>query len=789
MFISLDLETTGFDSTKDKIIEFGAVKFDLDGPKETLQFFCNPGFKIADIITHITHITNDDLRSSEPFQTQAQRVRDFIGDSPIVGHNIKFDIDFLNKNGVETTNPLYDTQELAGILIPDMTSYSLEILTQKLDVKHEEKHRALNDAVACMELFIKLIKELNSLEPALLQKIQNLCQKSNWPLKKIFCSAEIKPEKDLPKPISFINSSKVPDTKAKKDLTETQKEFYKKILNQEQSALFESDFPYTSLIEYLTSGLEPSTYVSIPYQLFRQIHQEIPGTVAKIDSPQNYLSLTRLEQFARQEHFENYELIALLKYLIFSKRTKTGLLSEVSLFNLEKTTLSKVNIDESIENPETEDFYKKALEKDANSASLCTHQFIVDNFSKNPENLKDSHLIIIDLESFSNALRRQQSPFLKLDAFLNILKNLEILNPDNSIIQTLTAKLTILFGLIGIIFKKDYVEDDYIRRASVTPNTIASKDWHEAKSMINNLIEISQELINIKSPETSSYLRQWKNRLKELHEIFFDPKLEENFIWIDIDRQENIVIKKIPYSIKNSFKNLLENSRNYTLIDENIELSDGGRFIKNLYGLQPELPIYKIPQKPENLSILLCKDANESDRNQLPKFFIDYYKKSNENIALIFTARKYLESFTLALSQENIPNVSQLVGSFAKLKEHFIQRTSAGERPLLLLTPNCWENFENQESIETVFVHRLPFDPPSDPELLALSQNYEDPFSDLQIPRVTMCLKKIINRLSNKTKKVVILDNRMFTKGYGKEIIKNLDAMSQTEVVNLKDLL
>ena len=77
MFISLDLETTGFDPIKDKIIEFGAIKFDLTGKREELSFLINPGIPLPQIITHITGITNKDLTSAPQFEEKSEERREY----------------------------------------------------------------------------------------------------------------------------------------------------------------------------------------------------------------------------------------------------------------------------------------------------------------------------------------------------------------------------------------------------------------------------------------------------------------------------------------------------------------------------------------------------------------------------------------------------------------------------------------------------------------------------------------------------------------------------------------
>ncbi len=193
MYISLDLETTGFDPAKDKIIEFGAVRFNQKGETlETLQFLVNPGFNIPQIVTHITGITDQQLKSAPTIEEKIPEIQNFIGDLPIVGHNIQFDIGFLDINVGTITNTPYDTQVLSSIILPQMPSYSLEILSKVLNLTHEEKHRALDDAIAAMELFLKLLKEFEKLPPQLLEKIQTLIKKSNWPLKNLLLELKCK---------------------------------------------------------------------------------------------------------------------------------------------------------------------------------------------------------------------------------------------------------------------------------------------------------------------------------------------------------------------------------------------------------------------------------------------------------------------------------------------------------------------------------------------------------------------------------------------------------------------
>ncbi|MCX6735411.1 MAG: exonuclease domain-containing protein [Candidatus Peregrinibacteria bacterium] len=773
MFVSLDLETTGFDPNIDKIIEFGAVKFDLTGEKETLKFFVNPGVTLPKIITHITNIKDSDLKDAPPFEDKRAEVQAFIGNLPIIGHNIKFDLAFLEANKIEIKNPSYDTQELSGILLPNMPSYSLEILSEKLNLTHCEKHRALDDSIAAMELFLKLIKEFENLEPELLEQMKALTQKSNWPLKNLISSISSKPNPE----------AKV-TKKEPKEFTPSANSL--KILEHTESALFELIPPYDNLIKTLCEKADGDTCIVVPYQTFRKINSEISHEVSKVDVAKSYVSLKRLKRFSEKEFFENYEISALLKYLNWSKQTKTGLLSEVALFHDERATILKVNIDENITNPEEEMFFKKALEKGQNKASLYTNQALIEN---PPENKR---LILIDFDNFLNSLHFHASTYIKLEPAIDILKTLEEYFPSDLTVTTLITKTTILFGLLGIIFERHNDQSIYGAKSTINTDIFQTKEWIDAVNSLNNVIEISQELVNVKNEETAGSLKQWKTFLKNLYSILSKPDLANNMVWLEKDPQSNIVIRKAPFSLKEDLKNIFGKAKNYQIIDECVTINDDGNFIKSLGNLDSKLPIYDLNPKDEKIEIYITKDTDGSDLNKIPRFIEKYYKEKSQNIVMLFSAKKDLEVTTLQLSKENVPVLPQLAGSLGKIQERYISEKKSLMPPVLLVTSHIWENFEPNQDIDTLIIYKIPFDPPSDPKIISLSRNYANAFMELQVPLAVKSTKKIINRLKSShanLKKVIIFDIRLTNKKYADVFLENLNLMAPTSVVKLHTLL
>ncbi len=561
-----------------------------------------------------------------------------------------------------------------------------------------------------------------------------------------------------------------------------------KIRQTSHSSLFEINPPYDELIKGLLNTCAPKTLISVPYHLFRKL--QIPENFSKIDSPKNYLSLKRLAEFENKDFFEDHEISALLKYLVWKDQTKTGLLSEVGLFGQERQTVHQINIDESITNPEEEFFFKKALDNDSKTASLCSHQYLIDikrNSDMRAQGASAQQaLIIIDLENFTDSLRFSLNTYLKLDFSISILKDLLEKAPGNQTIESLNTKTTILFGLCGILFDKGNDQNFFAPRSAITQETLQSKEWQDLTMVTQNLIEISMELAEIKSPQTEALLTKWKNQLKTLQDFFASPDLENCYSWLEKDPQGNIVLRKIPYSIEAKTTEILSQYSSYKILSENLDLNDNATFVKKLSGLPEDLPLQKLNEKSENFEIIIVKDINDGDKNQIPNFLENYHNESPNKSAIIFTAKQNLEFITLKLSQNKIPVVAQLGASSGKMQEQF---KTAEDNPILLVTPNVWENLEIAEQIETLFIHRAPFIPPSDPQMLALSQLYEDPFNELQVPLAIFSLKKIIQRLDpSKPHKIIILDSRLVSKGYGSQFIKSLEETGIVTIQNLRQV-
>lgn len=170
-FVALDLETTGLDSKTDRIIEIGAVRFANGKAGEEYSTFVNPGMPVPEHITRLTGITSEQVAPAPAFRDIAGKLIEFIADMPLCGHQIDFDINFLNEEFKRISLPKVFLQQIDTALISrivnlPVTRYTLGSVARALGVPLENAHRALDDARASGNAALALLPKLAQIPAA-----------------------------------------------------------------------------------------------------------------------------------------------------------------------------------------------------------------------------------------------------------------------------------------------------------------------------------------------------------------------------------------------------------------------------------------------------------------------------------------------------------------------------------------------------------------------------------------------------------------------------------------------
>ncbi len=186
IYVAIDVETTGLQSGLDEIIEVAAVTFRGRTILDRFERLVRPRQSVPLKITRLTGIDPAALAQAPRFNEIGADFARFIGNRPIVGHSINFDLTMLRAQGMQFNQPVYDTFELATLLLPQATSYKLSALAERFGIPHPEAHRALNDAEVTAQLFVALTERILSLDLATLGEMVRLMGKIGLPLRALF---------------------------------------------------------------------------------------------------------------------------------------------------------------------------------------------------------------------------------------------------------------------------------------------------------------------------------------------------------------------------------------------------------------------------------------------------------------------------------------------------------------------------------------------------------------------------------------------------------------------------
>ena len=165
-FVVIDIETTGLNSNPDygevnHIIEVGAVKIEQGKITEKFSSFCACPISLPDEIVKLTGISNEDLANAPSVKQVLFELNNFCKKSEIVGHNVSFDLGFLNYYGSQQKilfkQAYADTLTMSRLLLKNkLVNYRLATVADYFKLKFNG-HRALNDAMVTAKIFLKLI--------------------------------------------------------------------------------------------------------------------------------------------------------------------------------------------------------------------------------------------------------------------------------------------------------------------------------------------------------------------------------------------------------------------------------------------------------------------------------------------------------------------------------------------------------------------------------------------------------------------------------------------------------
>jgi DNA polymerase-3 subunit epsilon len=163
--VFIDLETTGFQNTNDKIIEIGLLKVRNNEIVETMNTLINPEVPLSPDVSRITGITEADLIGAPTFRDVKDDLFKILSGSVFFAHNAHFDYSFvettMHSHKIPFSAPQICTVKLSQYLYPTHQRHNLDAIASRFNISVERRHRAYDDAFVIWEFFKIITKSFD----------------------------------------------------------------------------------------------------------------------------------------------------------------------------------------------------------------------------------------------------------------------------------------------------------------------------------------------------------------------------------------------------------------------------------------------------------------------------------------------------------------------------------------------------------------------------------------------------------------------------------------------------
>ena len=264
---------------------------------------------------------------------------------------------------------------------------------------------------------------------------------------------------------------------------------------------------------------------------------------------------------------------------------------------------------------------------------------------------------------------------------------------------------------------------------------------------------------------------QARERLDDLVQILNPDNLEGRIVWISQFRDGGQMLQSVPMNIAEVLKEMLYDKHPTTLV-----LPVGEK--ESFAAILPD---------SSDVKMEICDIKKTSLRYTEPEITFDRLLPCIDGkvIALV-TSKRMIEQFfvkyTEKLEEQGITLIAQgLGGGLGRMQAEFL---AADGQVVWLLTPWMYEGVDLPEgTVDHLWIHSLPFDHPSHAVLSIRSERYRDAFNEYFVPRLLHRLFRLLRKYGGHRKDdgdILVFDQRLKTKGYGKRVIDYLGELTSS---------
>ena len=882
-YAALDLETTGLDPARDRVIEVGAVAFTPEAVTASMERLVDPGRSVPETVLRLTGINPQDLRGAATAEEVLAELGNFLRGRQPVGHGARLDVDFLAAAGHwDAATEILDTLDVARILLPAAPSHSLPLLATELGLGQPRPHRALDDADATRQLLLRLRDEAVALDEGLKESMLALVAPYPWPIARFFADALTAPNLDpLPAPSARTHTQHLaksaglppddPDLVAALlgpegplagllpgyEHREPQLQMLlavAQIQGRGGSLMVEAGTGTGKSLAYLVPSIaravrhaERVVVSTDTHTLQEQLMgKDLPGLrewlpwefkACLLKGRSNYVSLRRWRRYLADPCRDADELRFKLKVLVWLNSTESGDRSELRLHGREEVFWPQIASDPLDcvgVHCTKEDCYVHRARAEAEAADLVVvnHALLLADAEIGGGLLPEFDHLVIDeahhLEDAATRGLRQEVDGPGLQALLERLGGEGLLAElrrqphlgasnealDESAPLALHARERVreLFAT-GVSLVAARLNDAERREESlrITQPLRDDAGW-ETLRLVGENATTALAALDLALRRAVGGAREWlggsepdqgvreleiiRGRLQSaatlLREALLEPDPNRVYWFHLAARSETLVLRAAPINVGSLLRERVYSERRSTVFTS-ATLAVGGSFdyFRQRIGIGPQAEELILPSPFDFLhQALVCLPTDlpapehEDFDLGVEQIVAALARRVGGRTLVLFTSHRQLRDVHAALKQRvDLDEVLILAQGIDGQRRQLLKAFEDAERPLLLGTSSFWEGIDVPgERLSCVVMVRLPFPVPTDPVYAARAERVRDPFTQLALPQAALRLKQGFGRLIRRSTDrgaVVILDNRILGRDYGKAFLDVLPPASR----------
>jgi predicted DnaQ family exonuclease/DinG family helicase len=881
-YVALDLETTGLDPARDRVIEIGAVAFTPGQVTSTLEQLVDPGRAVPDTVLKLTGIKQEELRHAASPDAALRQLADFIRGRQPVGHGARLDVEFLDAAGLwDPSQEILDTLDIARILLPSAVSHSLPLLSSEMGFSQPRPHRALDDADATRQLLLRLREEAVALDEGLKESILGLIAPYQWPVAHFFAealtaanpnpepapavrlepagrgrSAETPP--DDPTQVAALLGPEGPlaDLLPGYEHRESQLQMLLAVAQIQArggTLVVEAGTGTGKSLAYLVPSIaravrhcERVVVSTNTHTLQEQLMgKDLPSLrewlpwdfkAVLLKGRSNYVSLRRWRRYLVEPCEDGGELMFKLKVLIWLHTTESGDRSELRLYGREEVLWNRIASDPMDcvgIHCTKEDCYVHRARAEAETADLVVinHALLLADAEVGGGLLPDyDHLVIDEAHHLEDAATRGLRQEVDGPGLLALMERLSSgllaelqrqphLGASNDAFGDAIPQAVSAAGRVRELFRladgwvADRLGEAERREESVriTPTLREGAGWEDIHLAAENTVT-SLAALDAGLRKAVGGVREWlggdepDQRIRELEMIrgrleasmtllegaLLRPDANRVYWFSQVSPAENLLLRAAPINVGWLLRDRVYAERRSTVFTS-ATLAVGGTFdyFRSRVGLGPEVeemilasPFDFYHQAIVCLPTDLPPPEHETFDAAVEEIIAAVAARVGGRTLALFTSHRQLRDVHAALKQRvDLDEVLILGQGIDGQRRQLLKTFQEADRPLLLGTASFWEGIDIPgERLSCVIVVRLPFPVPTDPVHAARAEQVRDPFTQLALPQAALRLKQGFGRLIRRSTDrgaVVILDNRILGRDYGKAFLDVLPPASR----------